>query len=585
MVRNKYGIPRFHLNLKHFDKGGIFTHTICFKYHNVVYFFREKTGNFIRGSIVMIYKMIKLIVFVSALQSAVGYGVANNQTAQNTNNQHVNLLQQYPTTLRMGDDTSGNARDWEFYKEDIYSLSGFSLEVGDSLKIKIGNADIGIGHCTDGAVWAVVIPREQGSFKSQVNQEAEIIDHLWLRFHPVEIAKLFPPDTVSNSGNQKLWARIQKIANHKIISSWQAGGRAMIPERKDLTIDVDTNKGKRRFFVVDIKAATAEYVSAFENRIVPEDKPFDKELAESSFDQLWQEYDRDYAMFILRPEVDWNKLRAEFQPKAISSGTSYKFALVCAEMLKYLRDLHIWVRVDGQNVPVFNRHREKNANSLAFESIIGKLHKAGENISWGKTAEKIGFISIDFWIEDVDEKFDKVLENMRDTKGLIIDVRLNGGGSEPLAKKVAGRFADKEYIYAYSQYRNGPNHLDLTEKYPRKVDPRGPWRYDQPVIVLMGQKCMSSNESFVSMMAQCPQVTTMGDHTCGSSGNPKFLNLPASITVSLPQWIDFLEDGTPLDEHGVQPDVYFQTKPEYFEENRDDLLKAAIEKLKIIRNY
>jgi C-terminal processing protease CtpA/Prc len=52
---------------------------------------------------------------------------------------------------------------------------------------------------------------------------------------------------------------------------------------------------------------------------------------------------------------------------------------------------------------------------------------------------------------------------MRDTRGLIMDVRLNGGGDEPTAGAVAGRFLQEEFVYAYSQYRNGPSHTNLTE--------------------------------------------------------------------------------------------------------------------------
>jgi len=91
---------------------------------------------------------------------------------------------------------------------------------------------------------------------------------------------------------------------------------------------------------------------------------------------------------------------------------------------------------------------------------------------------------------------------------------------------------------------------------------------------------MSSNESVVAMMTGAPQVTTMGDHTCGSSGNPKILQLPLDITVTLPRWIDFLPDGTPLDEKGVQPSQRFNTKPESFQGDRDELLSAALEKLR-----
>lgn len=527
----------------------------------------------------MIFRVIRLAISVSALQLAATCTLAGVQTAPNANNQHINLLQRYPTTLSTGSAKPGEAREWEFSKEDIHFLSEFSLKIGDALEIKIGPADVGIGYCVDGAVWAVVIPRESGTLNSSVNTESEIIDHLWLRFHPAEIITLFPESTVEIAGDEILWPRMFKIANTKFQSSWHAGGRAMIPGRNDLTVDADIKEGKRRFFVVDTKAATAGYVSGFENRIVPEDKPFSKDLAKSSFDRLWEEYDRKYAMFTLRPEIKWVKLRGQYRPQALECTTPYEFALVCAEMLKHLRDLHIWIKADGQNVPVFNRPRERNANPSAFESIIGKLEKVDKKISWAKTKEKIGFIAINSWSGVVDQKFDEALENMRDTRGLIIDVRLNGGGSEPLAKKVAGRFVDKEYIYAYSQFRNGPNHDDLTEKYPRKVEPRGPWRYDRPVVLLMGQKCMSSNESFVSMMAESTQVTTMGDHTCGSSGNPKFLDLPAGVRVSLPQWIDLLPDKTALDERGVQPDIYFPTKQEHFEGVRDDLLRTAVDRL------
>jgi carboxyl-terminal processing protease len=495
------------------------------------------------------------------------------------NSKQVDLLQRYPTTLTEKSTDPKKAREWEFSKKDIYYLSEFSLEIGDALEVKIGAADVGVGNCVDGAVWAVVIPRERGSIKSSVISEIEIIDHLWLRFHPAEIVTLFPQKTVGDVGDKNLWGRIRKIANSKIRSSWHAGGRAMIPGHSDLTVDADTKKGIRRFFMVDRKAGTARYVGAFENRTVPEDKPFDEAVAKSAFDKLWEEYDRQYPMFILRPEVDWDKLRQEYRPKAIGTATSYEFALVCAEMLKHLRDLHIWVKIDGGNVPVFSRPRERNSNPSAHESIIGELTQAGKNVRWGKTAKKVGFIAIDSWSGNVDEAFDEILEQMRDTRGLIVDVRLNGGGSEPLARKVAGRFVDKEYVYAYSQYRNGPNHPDLTEKYPRKVQPRGLWRYDRPVVLLIGQRCMSSNESFVSMMAECPQVTTMGDRTCGSSGNPKFVNLPTGIEISLPRWIDLLPDGMPLDERGVKPDVYFPSKQDYFEGDRDDLLRKAVDKL------
>ena len=527
----------------------------------------------------MSFRNIILAVSIILFRLNFVLALVSPEAVTNADNQYVDLLQRYPTTLSAGCTEPGKARQWEFTEDDIFFLSEFSFKVSNDLEIRIGSADLGMGHSIDGAVFAIVIPKNHSSLKSSSLNGAENIDHVWLRFHPAEINRLFPENTVKTAKDKSLLARMQEIADTKIYGSWQAGGLAMIPGRKYLTVDADTTTGKRRFFAVDTKVGTARYISTFENLTVPKDKPLTKALARESFDLICEEYDRNYAMFILRPEIDWEKLCEKYHPIAINSKTRKEFALVCAELLKNLRDLHIWVKIDGQHVPVYNRPRQYNANQAAIPLIIGELDKAGEKVRWAITSEKVGYITIDSWSGDVDKKIDEVLENMRDTRGLIIDVRQNGGGSEPLAKNVAGRFADKEYIYAYSQYRNGSKHTDLTEKYPRKIKPGKLWRYDRPVVLLIGQRCMSSNESFISMMAEFPQVTTTGDRTCGSSGNPKFLDLPAGVRISLPKWIDFLPDGTPLDEKGVQPDKYFPFEPEFFEGNRDDLLKSALEQV------
>jgi hypothetical protein len=286
-------------------------------------------------------------------------------------------------------------------------------------------------------------------------------------------------------------------------------------------------------------------------------------------------------MFVLRPEVDWARLREQYRPKALGSQSTAEFAEVCAEMLRPLRDLHVWFTVAGDNVLVFDRPRAANANPSAHRAILGELNYEDRRVQWAVTDDKIGFIAIYGWNDPkIPALCQAALEKMRDTRGLIVDVRLNGGGSEDQALEFAGRFLKEEFVYAYSQSRNGPSHTNLTEKIARKVSPRGPWRYDRPVVLLIGQKCMSSNESFIGMMTGDPEVTTMGDHTCGSSGNPEIIHLPLEMTVSVPQWIDYLPDGTPLDEHGFQPQVPFTPSAGAFEGSRDDLLLAALERLR-----
>ncbi|MEW6236756.1 MAG: S41 family peptidase [Candidatus Omnitrophota bacterium] len=494
------------------------------------------------------------------------------------------LLGTYPTTLTEGYSQAEQAKPWRFTSDDIYKISRFSFSVGSNLTIECGESDLGVGHSDDGAVWAVVMPVEKGSLTHIRNKSAEEISHLWLRFHPAKINELFPPKTVlSGKENRELLPLMQRIANAKFRNSYHAGMSALIPSPPDMIVDADVKSEPplRRFYSVDLKKKSIKYESFFQNKPLPPLQPITPEMTEKSFDQLWTAYDKQYPLFTLRPEVDWNQLKEQFRPQALQAKNSFEFAWILAKMLAPLRDLHIWIHIGKESVPVFNRPRSSNANPSALEAMIGKITKTGQQVHWGKTKEQIGYIAIWSWTNpEIPGQFDQALEEMRDVRGLIVDVRLNGGGSEDLAQAVAGRFLEKEVIYSYSQYRKGPAHGDLTEKMPRKTIPRGPWRFDRPTLILIGQKCMSSNESFICMMAEAPQATTMGDRTCGSSANPTIIDLPAGVQVSLPRWIDLLADGTPLDERGIQPDIAFEPDADAFTGKNDDLLAAALERLR-----
>jgi hypothetical protein len=174
----------------------------------------------------------------------------------------VDLLARYPTQLTAGETRADQAKPWTFTQDDIFRVSDFQVQVGDKLKIEVHAADLGIGHCADGAVWAVLLPREDATLTSPAAAQGEPIATIWLRFHPGQLNRLFPADTVS-AGDASVIGQIRKVVGAKFNSSWHAGMNAMIPEPKDVTVDVDTKAGARRFYIVDTSAKTAEYVAAF----------------------------------------------------------------------------------------------------------------------------------------------------------------------------------------------------------------------------------------------------------------------------------------------------------------------------------
>jgi C-terminal processing protease CtpA/Prc len=182
--------------------------------------------------------------------------------------------------------------------------------------------------------------------------------------------------------------------------------------------------------------------------------------------------------------------------------------------------------------------------------------------------------------KELPSAFDTALDGLADCWALVVDLRFNGGGDEQLAQQVAARFVDKERTYSLNQYRNGAKHDALGPKLERKIAPRGAWRFESPVVCLQGQVTFSSAESMALMFAQCPQATTMGDRTGGSSGNPRQMELEGGIVVNLPRWNDMDPDGNPIEVVGSAPKVKIDAKPAEFTATKDPVLEAALESLR-----
>jgi carboxyl-terminal processing protease len=164
-----------------------------------------------------------------------------------------------------------------------------------------------------------------------------------------------------------------------------------------------------------------------------------------------------------------------------------------------------------------------------------------------------------------------------DTKALILDARMNGGGDEIAARRVAGRFVSKPAVYSKDRLREGGAWKGT---FDRVVEPRmDAKRYAGPVAVLIGPKVGSSAESFVLMMKYGANATLVGEVTKGSSGNPKPHPLGNGVTVYLSRWEDQMPDGTMIEGRGIRPDVLVKTTPRGLQKS-DPVLEAALKSLR-----
>lgn len=163
-----------------------------------------------------------------------------------------------------------------------------------------------------------------------------------------------------------------------------------------------------------------------------------------------------------------------------------------------------------------------------------------------------GYIRIASWSGDAVYGFDQTLEQFRDAPGLIIDVRGNGGGNDTLASQVAGRLFTEKQFFARCRFRVYPF---WTPAFRRYVEPRGPWTYTGPVVLLIDEGVYSSNDFFVGGLARSGRVTTVGRPTGAGSANPEIFTLPGGAQLRLSRWIEYFADGTPVEGNGTRPDI------------------------------
>lgn len=124
------------------------------------------------------------------------------------------------------------------------------------------------------------------------------------------------------------------------------------------------------------------------------------------------------------------------------------------------------------------------------------------DLSWRRLDDGLGYIRVaSFGDQATVMTFDAALAALRDTRGLIFDVRNNGGGDTAVARPIMGRFITRALPYATMRRRDGG---ELGAAWTETVEPRGPFTYAAPVAVLCDHWSASMAEGFpMGMRAIC----------------------------------------------------------------------------------
>jgi C-terminal processing protease CtpA/Prc len=240
----------------------------------------------------------------------------------------------------------------------------------------------------------------------------------------------------------------------------------------------------------------------------------------------------------------------------------------------------------------------RNARHKKIDKVSLKLPKSnGDLFEFKWLDRKIAYIALNgFHDEKILQDFQGIYDEVKQSKGLIIDLRFNGGGNSSIAAEILSHFTNinlegsiwktKKHIAAFKAWGN------YSEKYKSYTQDNA-WEsgtmeslkakensHIVPTYVLIGRHTASAAEDFLIYADKLKHFTTVGEKTYGSTGQPIFFDLPGGGSFRICTKRDTYPDGREFVGYGITPQVIIDRMPEHLRSEKDIVLLSSIKKLK-----
>lgn len=307
--------------------------------------------------------------------------------------------------------------------------------------------------------------------------------------------------------------------------------------------------------------------------------------AKAIFDEAWTFADREYSFFEFK-EIDWQEQYEQYLPRVDSVSTSEELFEVIADMLYELRDGHVNLRAGfdrSRNWRWFLDHPVNYDYDLLERSYFKEEEQfVGPFIVYD--FEDVGYLHYrSFSFDFSNASLTYIINRFKDHKGIIIDIRDNGGGSSGNVGKIANRFTDDRVLAGRERFRNGIGHDDFSDWEAAYIEAYEPeetqdsvlYRFTKPVVLLTNRSCYSAASFFTQYMRELPNVTTMGDWTGGGGGGPSFTELANGWILRVSNTQFESPEGFII-EDGIPPDVRIDLEKTDQDQGKDTILEAAL---------
>jgi len=322
---------------------------------------------------------------------------------------------------------------------------------------------------------------------------------------------------------------------------------------------------------------------------------------EGNYRIFWQTFAEQYPFFSLR-EVDWHAIDNRYRPQVTASTTPTELFRIFRQMIEPLRDTHTGVEAEAISEEFDGwrddpNHLEDNdwkrlIGIIESKYVHGPLQPyCNGHVQFAMLGNAIGFLRVTTFydyaqggyanqLHCLQQSLDTVFGRGEKLEGLIIDMRRNNGGDDPLGIEIASRLTGRKYL-AYTKAARRNTDLDLpiqlTEQQSTWVVPSERPGFEGRVALLIGPDTVSAGETFaMALMGREPHVMRIGLNTQGVFSDVLNRSLPNGWRFHLPNEIYFTSNGEAFDAAGVPPEVSVPFFTHLDQENGQDTDKTRL---------